>query len=67
MFQIPLKAKYRNPGRLQHRTFDPPEGTRTFTAGGGHSSKSSNSGQGSQKRQTLTPRKKSYFCGCGGK
>lgn len=57
-FHVPLKLKYRNPGRLLHRQFDPPEGTWTFQ-GGTFKSKSSNQGT-SSKVKTLRPRKRAY-------
>lgn len=57
-FSIPLKLKNRNPGRLLHRQFDPPEGTWTFV-GGTYKSKTANSGT-ANKVKTLRPRKRSY-------
>lgn len=55
---IPLKAKYRIPGRILHRPFDPPEGTGTYLAGG-FGSKSSNQGK-KKNGKTLRPRRRAY-------
>lgn len=56
---IPLKAKYRIPGRLLKRAgIDPPEGTMVFN-GGRFKATSSNQGK-SDKVRTLLPRRKSY-------
>lgn len=54
-----LKLKYRNPGRLEHRDFDPPQGTLTYKAGRFTSKRGGNAGTGSNTK-TLRPRRKAY-------
>ena len=60
---IPLKLKYRQPGRvIKGRAGDPPEGTNVYQAGR-FKSKSSNSGTKGANRgmeSRLRPRRRSY-------
>jgi hypothetical protein len=56
---IPLKAKYRIPGKIMHRPFDPPEGTGVYSAGR-FKSKTSNQGTKEKSKQSLKPRQRSY-------
>lgn len=59
---MPLKAKYRQPGRLMHRQWDPPSGTWTFACGTHASKKGGNSGGGKiHAAQTLRPRMRAYW------
>jgi hypothetical protein len=57
-YSMPLKLKYRSSGKVLHRGWDPPEGTRVYTAGR-FKSKSANQGASKKvKGQTLRPRRK---------
>lgn len=44
MINWPLKLKYRRPGKILHRQWDPPEGTRVYSAGRFTAKKGGNSG-----------------------
>jgi hypothetical protein len=58
-FLIPLKAKYRIPGRILHREgIDPPFGTGVYS-GGRFKSRTENQGKASKVR-TLKPRQRAY-------
>ena len=60
MISIPLKAKYRIPGRILHRDgIDPPFWTGVYNAGR-FKSKSSNAGTKGKSGQTLKPRQRAY-------
>lgn len=56
---MPLKKKYRRPGRLLHRQFDPKEGTRVYSTERHASKQNGNSGQG-VKPKTVRPRRRAY-------
>lgn len=60
MIHMTLKFKYRLPGKLVHRDFDPPGGTLVRAAGSNTSKKGGNSGSGSTKVKSLKPRRKAY-------
>lgn len=58
---IPLKAKYRLPGRLLRRSgIDPPEGTRVYSGGRFAAKPRTNSGKAKQG-QIVSCRMKSYW------
>ena len=59
MITWPLKAKYRLPGRLLHRQFDPSEGTWVWQAGGQPSKQRTNSGKA--KAVSIRPRMRAYW------
>jgi hypothetical protein len=63
---LPLKAKYRRPGRVRAWLNGEPAGlvTRVFQAGR-FTSKSNYSGKAQKPVQGLAHRRRSYFCGCG--
>lgn len=67
---LKLKLKYRNPNhhimfnRQIRGSWDPPDGTRLFSAVGGPTKMRTSPPKAAIK--TLAPRRKSYFCGCGG-
>lgn len=54
-----LKRKYRRPGRLLKRQFDPPAGTRVFVTERHTSKYSGNSGKSNRAIQ-VRPRRKAY-------
>ena len=57
---IPLKLKYRTPGRILHRGWDPDGGTLVYEAGGRFTSKTNNSGKKQLRMQGTGPRMKAY-------
>jgi len=53
-----LKAKYRKPGRLLHRQFDPPEGTWVYDSESHPAKQRTNSA--TAKRTSLRPGRRAY-------
>lgn len=54
-----LKEKYRTPGKLDHRVFDPPQGTWTYKAGR-FKSPSNNSGKKQLQKAGWGIRRRAY-------